>query len=333
MTQATCAGTRSGSMPGGHTRPNLVAGGYGPRVFDIARWRARLPWLDAVMRVTDRFGAIGGGPLSSSIALSAFVSLFPLMLVVIAVVGFVSSNNSDFAERLVAELGLEGRAAEVVYDALDTAEGSRKTASIIGLVGLLWSGLGLVGSLQNAVNAAWQVKGRGLVDKVVALKWLMGAGALFLLTAALGPLLKLAPPELKPVTILVGIALTTVLLLWTYTALGNEHVGWRAHLPGSVLVAIGFEILKAVGALVVPRAVASSSALYGSLGVVFATLAWLLFYGRLIVYGAVLNVLRHEASAGTVTAQIEVPRIDGEVPLTATRGGAVDERVERVESS
>lgn len=302
-------------------------------MFDIARWRAKYRWLDSVLCVTDRFGAIGGGPLASSIALASFVSLFPLLLVVIAVFGFVSSGDSEFAVRFVRDLGLEGRAAETVQDALKTAEGSRTTASVIGLAGLLWSGLGLVGSLQTALNAAWQVKGRGLLDKLVALKWLLGAGALFLATAALGPVLRLAPAPLKPVTILVGLALTTVLFLWTYTALGNEHVGWRVHLPGAVLVAVGFEILKAVGSTYVPRAVASSSALYGSLGVVFATLAWLLFYARLIVYGAVLNVLRHESRSGTVTAQIEVPRIDGEVPLTTTRGGAVDERVERVETT
>jgi uncharacterized BrkB/YihY/UPF0761 family membrane protein len=91
---------------------------------------------------------------------------------------------------------------------------------------------------------------------------------------------------------------------------------------------VGFEILKAVGAIYVPRAVASSSALYGSLGVVFAVLAWLLIYGRLIVYGAVINVVRYETGAGTVTAQIEVPRVEGEVPLSTNRGGAVEEQVD-----
>jgi membrane protein len=295
-------------------------------VFDLARWRARFGWLDAVLRATERFGAVGGGPLSSSIALSTFVSLFPLLLVVIAVLGFVSSSDSGFAVRLVGELGVRGKAADTVRDALETAEGSRSAASIVGLGGLLWSGLGVVGSLQAALNAVWQVKGRGLMDKLVALRWLVGAGALFLSTAALGPVLRIAPGPVKPVTILVGIALTTVLFVWTYTSLGNTNVGWRTHLPGAVLVAVGFEILKAIGALYVPRAVASASALYGSLGVVFAVLAWLLIYGRLIVYGAVVNVLRHEADAGTVTAQIEVPRIDGEVPLTTTRGGAVEEQ-------
>jgi membrane protein len=300
-------------------------------VFDIARWRARFGWLDAILCVSDRFGAIGGGPLSSSIALATFVSLFPLLLVIIAVVGFVSSNDADFAVDLVEQLGLSGSAADTVTDALETAEGSRQAASIVGLLGLLWSGLGVVGSLQTALNAVWQVKGRGLVDRLVALRWLLGAGVLFLLTAALGPLLALAPGPAKPLTILLGLALTTVLFIWTYTSLGNSNVSWRTNLPGAVLVAVGFEILKAVGSVYIPRAVSSSSALYGSLGVVFATLAWLLLYGRLIVYGAVVNVLRHESTAGTVTAQIEVPRIDGEVPLTVNRGGAVEESASSVD--
>lgn len=297
-------------------------------MFDVAKWRKRWPRLDAMLSVNDRFGAIGGGPLASSIALAAFVSLFPLLLVIIAVIGFISSGDAGFATSLIDDLGLRGRAAETVRDAITTAEGSRKAASIIGLAGLLSSGLGVVGSLQAALNAAWQVKGRGLIDRLVALRWLLGAGAMFLATAALGPVLRWAPGPVKPLTIALGLGVTTVLFLWTYHSLGNSHVGWRVHLPGALLVAVGFEILKVVGSVFVPKAVASSSALYGSLGVVFAVLAWLLLYGRLIVYGAVLNVVRYENAAGTVTVEIEVPRIDGEVPLTTNRGGAVDEKVE-----
>ncbi len=106
-------------------------------MFDVVRWRERWPWFDTAMLVNERFGAIGGGPLASSIALAAFVSLFPLLLVIIAVVGFLSSGDSDFAASLVRDLGLRGRAAETVQDAIVTAESSRRAASIIGLVGLL----------------------------------------------------------------------------------------------------------------------------------------------------------------------------------------------------
>lgn len=281
-----------------------------------------------VLSVAERFGAVGGGPLSSSITLATFLSLFPLLLVAIAVIGFVSSGDTGFTRSLISDLGLRGEAARIFEDAVTTAESSRQAASVIGLAGLLWSGLGVVGAIQTALNAAWQVTGRGLVDKLVALRWLLGAGALFLATAALGPVLGLLPGVLKPVAVIVGVALTTGLFLWTYTSLPHTSLGWRAHLPGALLMGVGLEVLKVLGGVYIPRAVSGSSALYGSLGVVFAVLAWLAIYARLIVYGVVLNVVRYEADAGTVTIDIEVPRVHGEVPLAANRGGAVEERVD-----
>jgi membrane protein len=107
--------------------------------------------------------------------------------------------------------------------------------------------------------------------------------------------------------------------------LQNRSVDWKSLLPGAVVGAVGLEVLKAVGAIYVPRVVSSSSALYGSIGIVFAVLAWLLFFGRLVVYSTVVNVVRWEEDHGTVTAEIELPRLPGEVPVTATRAGeAVD---------
>ena len=66
--------------------------------------------------------------------------------------------------------------------------------------------------------------------------------------------------------------------------------------------------------------VASASALYGSLGVVFATLAWLLFFGRLVVYSAVIDVVLYEARAGTMVSVVEVPRHEG-ATRAVTRAG------------
>ena len=51
--------------------------------------------------INDRFGDIGGGPLSSSIALAGFLSLFPLLLVGIAVVGFLASGDADFTDTVI----------------------------------------------------------------------------------------------------------------------------------------------------------------------------------------------------------------------------------------
>lgn len=289
------------------------------------RLRRRFPAFDVLMAVLERFGAVGAGPLAASIGLAAFLSLFPLILVAIAVTGFVSAGSPDLARDVIGELGLTGQAAEMAEEAIASAEGTRRAASVVGLAGLMWSGLAVVGSLQAGINAAWQTKGRGMLDRAFALLWLLGAGFLVLVTLSLGPLLRILPGPIAPLTVLAGVSLNVVIFLWTFTTLGNLSLGWRAHLPGAVLAGIGFEVLKVLGATVVPYWVATSSAMYGALGVVFAALAWLLLYGRLVMYAAVLNVVCYERHAGTVTVELEVPRIDGEVPRSATRGGAVEE--------
>jgi membrane protein len=261
--------------------------------------------------------------MASSITLAGFLSLFPLLLLGVAVLGFVSANRTDFAQSVVDQFGLTGDAARQVVHTIDEAEQSRRAASIVGLVGLLWAGLGVVGTLEQAFNATWQVTGRGWKAKLIDLAWLVGAFGLFLVTGALGPVAAALPGPAVIPAVVFGLVLDGLLLLWMFRALTNVSVRWTDHLPGAVVGAIGLEILKLAGTIYVPRAAASASALYGSIGVVFAILAWLALFARLIVYASTLNVIRHEQRYGTVTVEVRAPRIAGRVPLEANRGGAV----------
>jgi membrane protein len=275
--------------------------------------------------VHERVSAVGGGPLASSIALGGFLSLFPLLLVGVAVLGFVSAGETDFPSRVVDQLGLEGEAADQVVEIIDTAEQSRRAASVVGLVGLVWAGLGVAGALEHALNATWQVKGRGITSRLAAVAWLVGAGLLFLGSMALGPPLNELPGPVTVPAIVAGFVLDVLLFVWMFVVLTNVDLPWRVHLPGAVVGGVGLAVLKIIGSVYVPRLVASSSALYGSLGVVFAILAWLALTARLVVYAAAFNVVRYEKEHGTVTVDIQVPHISGQVPLEATRGGAVSE--------
>jgi membrane protein len=291
----------------------------------LARLRTRWRVIDIVMTVNERVGIVGGGPLSAALALAAFVSLFPLVLVGIAVVGFVANNDVNLAAETVDRLGLTGQAAETMLDAFRTAQETRRAATIVGFVTLLWSGLNVVATAEAVINAAWQAKGRGLVGKLNALAWVAGAGTLLLGSIALTSLANVLPGPVVVPTVAFGLVLDTLLFLWTFLWLANVSVGWRDHLAGAVVGAVGLGILKLVGAVYVPRLVSSASALYGSIGVVFAVLTWFVLAAKLLMYASAYNVVRYERTHGTVTVEIEVPRIEGEVPLEATRGGAVAE--------
>ena len=285
----------------------------------------RWAWVGTLLRVQERFGEVHGSYLASAVTLTAFLSLFPLLLVGVAVVGFVSHGSPELAGDVVRRLGLTGDAADAITKAIATAERRRGTALGLGTVGLLWSGLGLVAALQFAFNSAWQVPSRGMKDKLYGLAWLAGAVVILVASFTITAALTFLPAVAAPLALLVGLAVNLSLWLWAMRVLPNRVVGWRALLPGAVLGAVGLEVLKAVGTLWVPRAVASSQALYGSIGIVFAVLAWLLVFGRLVVYAGVVNVVRWEEDHGTVTAEIELPRIPGAVPVAATRAGeAVD---------
>ena len=283
---------------------------------------SRFRWADQGLTVHKRFGEVQGGPLASYITLAAFLSLFPLLLLAIAVLGVVA-RKQDVATTVIDQLALKDEAADLVRSTLETASSSRRSASIIGLGGLLWSGLGLVTTLETAFSAVWQSEGRGLKDKVYALLWLAGASVLLVGSMAATTAAGFLPDFLTWLSLLPTLLVDIALWLWTFTALtGRKGLPWRAHLPGAILGAVGLEILKVVGGVYIPRLVGSSSALYGSLGVVFALIAWLALFGRLCVYAACLNVVRWEERHGTVRVELEVPSVPAaEDPVTASRSG------------
>lgn len=266
-------------------------------------------WFGTALAVHRRYGEIHGNNLAAAVTLQAFLSLFPLLLVAIAVVGFVSAGGVDIAAQFARELGLRGEAASAITDAVAAAEDSRRAASIIGFIGLAWTGLGLVDAVQNGFNQIWQVRARGIKDKLVGVGWLGGAAVIMLVGAGATALVALLPGWFAPLGVAIAVALNFCLWIWTAKLVPNRDVGWRVLVPGALLGALGMEGLKAIAGFYVPRLVTSSSQLYGSIGVLFAVIAWLYLLARLAMYTAVLDVVLYERSEGTRRVSIEIPAV------------------------
>lgn len=273
------------------------------------------------LRMQDRFSALHGNYLAGAITLQSFLSLFPLLLLALSIVGFITAHkNPNLAVEVIAQIGLTGEAADQFSTAISRAVETKGTTLGLGSVGLLWSGLGLVGALQYAYNQVWQVEARGIKDKLFGVAWLLGAAVLFVSSAAATTVLGFLPGFLWPFSIVLTLAVNIGMWLWTAKVLPNRDIGWLPLLPGAILGGVGLEVLKIVGRFYVPHAVTSSSAVYGSIGVVFAILAWLFFFGRLVVYSACLNVVLWERKAGTIKATIEIPYTDQASPEVKRSG-------------
>jgi membrane protein len=287
----------------------------------LERFGQRHRGVGRVLAVHQRFSELHGSQMATAITLTAFLTLFPLALVAIAVLGFVQASSGDVADRLVDNLGLTGDAARTVTDAIGTAEQSRRLASVIGVLGLLWTGLGLSGAMAYAYNTAWQVQGRGMKDKLFALIWLGGLGVLVAAGFAATSSVEWLGGPASWLLVLGGIPVNVGIFLWTSLVLPNRRVGIRPLLPAAIVGGVALEVLKILGTQFVPRLVANSSALYGTLGVVFALLAWLLFLGRIVVYVAVIEVTGWERAHGTEETVIEMPALPEHTAAGATRAG------------
>ena len=248
--------------------------------------------IERVRAIARRYSELNGRVSAAALTLYGLFALFALCVLAVAVVGIIATDNDHVAEDIVGWLGLHGDAATTVIDAVNTAQHSAKVASFVGLVGLVWTGSSLAVSVASAYDVAWGVPSRVARARLVGLGWLAGSGLLLtvgsFVTAAIGEL----PVLVAPLVLALSLAVNTVLWLWTSWVLPNRPAPpWRSLLPGSIIGAIGLEALKIAGAYVVPLLVAKSSALYGTIGVVFALIAWLWVLGRLVVLVTIVETL------------------------------------------
>jgi membrane protein len=259
--------------------------------------------------VYHRYNELNGRATAAAITLYGFLALFALAVLAVAIVGFVESGNEHVAEDLVNWLGVTGTAAKVVTDAVKAASESARVASVIGIVGLVWVGSSFAVAIAHAYDEAWRVPTRVNYERLKGLGWLIGAAAMLAAGSVVTAGLAALPAALTPLVVLVSLAVNTVLWLWTSWVLPNRRVPWRALVPAAVFGAFGLELLKIAGGYVVPLLVSRSSALYGTIGVVFALLAWLLVLGRLVVFVTVLEVDGWERSHGTDEVVVKVPAL------------------------
>lgn len=248
--------------------------------------------VERVRAVVQRYGALHGRVSAAAITLYGLFALFALCVLAVALVGIVATDNDHVAEDIVSWLGLHGDAATTVTDAVNTAAHSARVASILGLVGLVWTGSSLAVAVASAYDVAWGVSSRASRARVVGLGWLAASGVLLVIGSLVTAGLSELPVLVAPLVLALSLTVNTVLWLWTSWILPNRPgPPWRTLVPGAIVGAIGLEALKLVGAYVVPRMVAKSSALYGTIGVVFALIAWLWLLGRLVVLVTIVETL------------------------------------------
>lgn len=227
--------------------------------------------------------------LAAAVAYYAFVSLFPLVLLGIALGTALAGDT--FAVRIVDLLRefLTPEATTLLEGAL-TSDTGRGGATAAGLVVLLWSSLRLFRGLDIAFSRVYGAESPvGLLTQVRnALVVLGGIGLAIGATAAVTTAIPLGrvsfPRTVAPLFLW---AVLAVALFPLYYVFPDRTVSVRTALPGTLLAAAGWTVLRMAFGLYAGRAAAFQ--VYGVVAGVLLVLTWFYVGGLIILFGAAFN--------------------------------------------
>jgi membrane protein len=224
--------------------------------------------------------------------------LFPLLLALATILSFVVQGDEELQERILdSALSQFPIIGTEIRENLGALRGST-IALVIGLVGVVWAGMGVVLTLQGAMDDLWDVPRRarpGFAGKrlraLLALAALGVAVAASSLLAALGTSRGELGAVLRLVSLAGTVALNVVVVGAAFRYLTAAAVRWRDVVPGAVTAGIAWMLLLAAGSWLVDRELREASALYGFFAIVLGLLSWIYLGAQMLLLSAELNVV------------------------------------------
>ena len=266
------------------------------------RWntlKERNAWLRHVLDAWALMQRNNGNLYAAAITFFSFLALFPLVLLAVAVTGFALHSDPHLQQQFFDHVtkNVPGPLGKTLKDALQTAIKNRSSVGVIGLVGVLLTGLGWIGNLRAAIDAVW---GRVAPDlnflksKVLNLIVLAGLGVGAVVSVGLTVigtsvtdqiLRALSLDSVPGSTVLLkllGIALAVggdmLIFWWVLIRLPQMDVPVSIAIKGTLLAAVGFEVLKIVGSYTIAHTANSPTA--GPFAGVIAILVWIQLVAR-----------------------------------------------------
>lgn len=274
-------------------RPNLVL------IERLDGYQRRAGWLGFPIATGKKLSEDQGTQLAALISYYGFLSLFPLLLLFRAILGYVLEGNEDL-QRDILDSALAR--FPVIGDEIERSQGRLQGSGLalaVGVVGAAWAGLGVTSALENAMDDIWGVPRHArqglLAGRLRGLVLLLVLGAAIVVATALSGLAQssgLVGPGLRAATIVGWLGLNLGIFLVAFRVMTSRSLGWGEVLPGAALAALGWACLQMVGGWFVDHEVQGASVTYGTFALVIGLLSWIYLSALLMLYAVEVNAVR-----------------------------------------
>jgi YihY family inner membrane protein len=250
-----------------------------------------------VFGVVKKYGDDNGGVLAGNLAYSAFVSLFPLLLILITILGLVAASNPAFRQDAINAVANQ---VPLIGDQLTGNVHELRRSSVIGLVvGFLVLIYGVTGLAQAGLftmNQIWNLPGPARpgyaqrLGRSVLFLCLLGGGVI--VTTGLASLNTYGhnTVAIAVLTQILAFAVNVGMYLGAFRALTPKGVPTRDLLPGAAAGGIAWTLLQILGTYLVHHFLHSASA-YGVFATVLGLMAWIYLAVQITMYAAEINVV------------------------------------------
>lgn len=242
--------------------------------------------------------------IAGAISFYTLFSIFPLLLAVISVSGFVLGPTAEREQLAIDIAEVMPVSAQFISETMQGVVGARTITGIASGFGILWTSTAAFGAMRKGVNAAWGVKQTRpfIRERLIDFALTFAAGillvALLLITPTIGffseitgvfwPEAEFAKTFWSIVAQTVTPVITFVAFIVLYKFLPNSKVSLGDVWLGALLAALAFEVAK-LGFVTYIKTFPVYNVVYGSVGAVMALLTWVYVSAIILLFGALLT--------------------------------------------
>lgn len=268
----------------------------------LDEYQRRHRWAGFSLAVVYKYFDDQGPYLAALITYYAFVSLIPLLLLSVTILGFLLSGDPELQRQILhSALGQFPIIGDQLGDRVNPL-GGHAAGLVVGILGALYGGMGVAQAGQNAMNKIWGVprnsRPNPIKSRFRSLMLLLVLGAGVLLTTVLSAATT-GNQELgfqlsgfqRAAPIIIAFVVNFGLFLASFRILTSRHVTIRHVLPGVCVAAVGWQLLQTFGTYFISHVLKESSQTYGLFGLVLGLIAWIYLGAVLVVLSAEINAV------------------------------------------